>query len=122
MKVNNDKAAGWIAGKILSMQQKFAKVCGKLSERWKRKQQLIFIYTISIVLGGLSVLAILQPFNARKPGLTRPAGIKFIKSIPEDRKAKITEEEVKKVKDFLDTAKYIRPGLKDSLEKVIQKL
>jgi hypothetical protein len=66
--VVSDKAAGWIANGILKLQNKFANVLGKMSASWKTKQQLIFLYLISIMLGGLSLMAIIKPLTSPKKG------------------------------------------------------
>src|SRR5665811_911915 len=72
--VLSDKAAGWIANGILKAQKKFANVLGKISASWKTKQQLIFLYLVCIVLGGLSVVAIIKPFNKNAPNsLNKPS-------------------------------------------------
>lgn len=139
MKKNNkisEAAAGRIAKIILAVQAKFARIMGKVSSRWKAKQQLIFMYLICLVLGGLSVIAIIKPFN-NKDVLHRPAEIHLPKLIPRDAdKVIITDNEIEKVRGFkqrLDSLSKTkegkiklqrflkaRPGFMDSIEKVDQ--
>ena len=127
----SDKAAGWIANRILKIQNKFANVLGKMSASWKTKQKLIFLYLISIVLGGLSVLAIIKPFDKKaQNNLSKPAAIRTPRLIPDENQnqVRITDEEIKKIHAFkqsLDSAtkkKLLmqRPGLMDSLDIVEQ--
>jgi hypothetical protein len=126
-----DKAAGWIANGILKVQNRFANVLGKMSATWKTKQQLIFIFLITIVLGGLSVMAIIKPFNKKaQNNLSKPAAIKIPMMLTDenDNQVRITYDEIKKIQVFkqsLDSAKrkkllMQRPGLMDSLEMVEQ--
>ena len=129
-------AAGKIAGTILFIQNKFAGVMDKVSASWKLKQQWIFLYLVCLVLGGLSVVAIIQPFKS-KTVLLRPTSIHLLKLLPQqEEKIIITESEITRVHAFkqkLDSLsktkegkikvdKFFnqRPGLFDSLEKVEQ--
>lgn len=126
-----DKAAGHIANFILGIQQQFANRLEKISVSWKVKQQWIFLYLVCLVFGGLSVIAIVHPFNKRGVNmLSKPAAIKKPFLIPEDKQqfSRITDAEIRQVNSFkqsLDsTAKKklmaSRPGLMDSLEMVEQ--
>ena len=67
----SNAAAGKIAGTILFIQNKFADAMDKVSASWKLKQQWIFLYLVCLVLGGLSVVSIIQPFKI-KTVLLRP--------------------------------------------------
>jgi hypothetical protein len=126
-----DKAAGWIANIILRAQRKFANVLEKKSLTWKTKQQWIFLYMVCLVFGGLSVVAIIKPFDKKASNiLSKPAAIKTPRMIPDDNQIspRITDDEIKRVHDFkqsLDstTKKKLliqRPGLMDSLDMVEQ--
>ena len=87
----SDKAAGWIASGILKAQNKFAKVLGKMSASWKTKQQLVFLYLVSIVLGGLSVTAIIKPFDKKaENNVSKPATIKTPRMIPDETQNSVT--------------------------------
>jgi hypothetical protein len=129
-------AARKIAGMILFIQNKFANAMDKVSASWKLKQQWIFLYLVCLVLGGLSVVAIIQPFKS-KTVLLRPTSIHLLKLLQkQERKIIITDNEITRVHVFkqkLDSLsktkegkikvdKFFnqRPGLFDSLEKVEQ--
>ena len=137
--VLTDKAAGWVANGILKVQQKFANALEKLSASWKAKQQWIFLYMVCLVFGGLSVVAIIKPFNKRSQNiLSKPAAIKTPRMIPDENRnsVTITDNEIRQVHIFKHTLDSIsktndgkikvknllarRPGLMDSLEKVEQ--
>jgi len=138
--VLSDKAAGWIANGILKTQKRFAIVLGKISSSWKTKQQWIFLYIVCLVFGGLSVVAIISPFNKNANNfLSKPSAIKIPKNIHSNRHGNgvnITHNEIKQVHVFkqkLDSLSKVRngktklnkllsdrPGLMDSLEMVEQ--
>jgi hypothetical protein len=124
-----DKAAGRIANIILRIQKKFAEVLGRKSKFWKAKEQWIFLYMVCLVFGGLSVVAVMRPFNKKSPVVvSRPATIKMPRMLPEENSARITDEEIKRVRAFKESLDSTtknklliqRPGLLDSLEKVEQ--
>ena len=137
--VLTDKAAGWVANGILKVQQKFANALEKISASWKTKQQWIFLYMVCLVFGGLSLVAIIKPFNKKSQNiLSKPAAIKTPRMIPDKNQnsVTITNDEIRqvhvfkhsldslskteegkiKVKNFLTH----RPGLMDSLAMVEQ--
>lgn len=135
----SDRAAGWIANRILMIQNRFADGLSKLSASWKTKQQWIFLYMVCLVFGGLSVVAIVKSFN-KKPSniLSKPAAIKTPRMIPDENRnsVMITNNEIRQVHAFkhsLDSLSKTeegkikiknllahRPGLMDSLEMVEQ--
>jgi hypothetical protein len=126
-----DKAAGWIANGILKIQNRFANVLSKLSGSWKAKQQWIFLYMVWLVFGGLSVVAVIKPFNKKSANiLSKPAAIKTPGIIPDENQIspRITDDEIKRVHDFKQTLDSTtkeklliqRPGLMDSLDRVEQ--
>ena len=136
----SDKAAGWIANGILKTQKKFANVLGKISNSWKTKQQWIFLYLVCLVFGGLSLVAVIKPFNKKAQIIfIKPTAIKTpvnIHSNEDMSLVTITDNEIKQVHKFkhvLDSLsatnegkikvnKFLnqRPGLMDSLEMVEQ--
>ena len=129
--VLTDKAAGWVANGILKVQQKFANALEKLSASWKAKQQWIFLYMVCLVFGGLSVVAIIKPFNKRSQNiLSKPAAIKTPWMMPDENQnsVRITDDEIRQVHAFKQSLDSItkkklsarRPGLMDSLEMVEQ--
>lgn len=116
-----DKAAGWIANGILKIQNRFANVLGKISASWKVRQQFIFLFVISAAFGGLSVMAVIKPFN--KNNLSKPDAIKTPRMIRDENQVRITDDEIKKVHAFKQTHDSLlshRPGLMDSLARVEQ--
>ena len=132
----SNAAAGKIAGTILFIQNKFAGAMDKVSASWKLKQQWIFLYLVCLLLGGLSVVAIIQPFKS-KTVLLRPTSIHLLKLLPQqEEKIIITDNEIIRVHDFKQKLESLsktkegkikvdkffnqRPGLFDSLEKVEQ--
>lgn len=136
MNVKNT-AAQKIAETILLVQKKFADAMYSITKKWKAKQQLIFLYMLCLVLGGLSVIAIIKPFNDKKNFLEKPASIRLPKLIrPNEDQGVITDKEITKIHLFkqrmdslnktksgkLKTEQLFkrRPGLFDSLEMVEQ--
>jgi hypothetical protein len=58
-----DKAATGIANGILKSQRWFANTLESLTNKWKRKQQWIFLYTVCFLFGGLSIAVIVNSFK-----------------------------------------------------------
>ena len=131
----SEAAAGKIARWILSIQKKFADVMAKVSASWKVKQQWIFLYSVCLILGGLSVIAVIKPFRSKKNILSKPTAIHLPKLLPlQKEKIIITENEITRVHAFkqrldslsrtkegkIKVEKFLnqRPGLMDSLERV----
>jgi len=115
-----DKAANGIAKGILKTQSGFEKYMRSLSKNWKNKQQWIFLYLVCLVFGGLSIVAIVNPFRVKDTNSSLiPKPIAVPKSIHQQRNGfSITEREFQQVQEY--KAKYPnlqkeRPGLFDSL-------
>ena len=115
-----DKAATGIANGILKSQRWFANTLESLTNKWKQKQQWIFLYTVCFLFGGLSIAAIVNFFNV--PETTKaimPKSITVPKNIyKEDKAFLITENEFQKVQEYKRTHPNLikeRPGLFDSL-------
>ena len=115
-----DKAATGIANGILKSQRWFANTLESLTNKWKQKQQWIFLYTICCLFGGLSIAAIVNSFKV--PETTKaimPKSITVPKNIyKEDKAFLITENEFQKVQEYKRTHPNLikeRPGLFDSL-------
>lgn len=132
-----NSAAGKIAKGILTVQKRFADGMSAVTKKWKAKQQLIFLYLVCLVLGGLSIIAVIKPFNDKKNTLEKPSSIHFPKLVqPKEYKIIITDNEITKIhalKQRLDSLSKTkegklkteqlfkrRPGLFDSLEMVEQ--
>lgn len=133
----SDKAAGWIANRILKTQNKFANLLGNISSTWKTKQQWIFLYMVWLVFGGLSTISVINAFNQKSKNiLGKPATIKTPRNISakETHPIRITDNEIRHVHVFKRTLDSLsktpegkikvnkllnrRPGLMDSLEMV----
>jgi len=116
----SDKASTGIANGILKSQRWFAETLDSLTNKWKRKHQRIFLFTVYILFGGLSVAAIVNSFvvpeynKALIPkSITVPSGI-----FNQGRTLKITEREFQKVQEYKRKHPNLsmeRPGLYDSL-------
>ncbi len=129
-------AAQKIANGILSVQKRFADVMSATTMKWKTNQQLIFLYLVCVVLGGLSIVSVIQPFK-NKNILNKPGVIHIPKLFrPDEERIIITDNEIMRVHAFKQRLDSIskskegkvkvdrflneRPGLFDSLEKVEQ--
>lgn len=120
-----DKAATGIANGILKSQRWFATNLETLTNKWKQKQQWIFLYLICIAFGGMSIAAIVNSFKtpANSKDLI-PKSISVPKNIyKEDKPFLITENEFQKVQEYKRTNLNLireRPGLFDSLIQIEQ--
>ena len=115
-----DRAANGIANGILKSQHWFANTLESLTNKWKQKQQWIFLYAVCLVFGGLSIAAMVNSFKTRiNPNRLMPKSITVPKNIyKEDKAFVITETEFQKVKEYKHTHPNLikeRPGLFDSL-------
>lgn len=115
-----DKAATGIANGILKSQRWFANTLERLTNKWKQKQQWIFLYSVCFLFGGLSVTAIVNSFKVPENAKAlMPKSITVPKNIyKEDKAFIITENEFQKVKEYKRTHPNLlkeRPGLFDSL-------
>lgn len=115
-----DKAANRIAKGILKTQSGFEKYMQSLSKNWKVKQQWIFLYLVCLVFGGLSIVAIVNPFRAKDTNSSLiPKPIAVPKSIHQQKNGfAITENEFKQVQEYKakhPNLQQVRPELFDSL-------
>lgn len=115
-----DKAATGIANGILKSQRWFANILESLTNKWKQKQQWIFLYAVCLVFGGLSIAAMVNSFKTgANSNRFMPKSITVPKNIfKEDRAFIITETEFQKVQEYKRTHPNLlkeRPGLFDSL-------
>ncbi len=130
-------AAGKIAKGILSIQKRFADTMSATTKKWKTKQQWIFLYLFCLILGGLSVVAVIKPFKEKTSTFSKPASIHIPELLkPDEDKIIITDNEITKIhlfKQRLDSLSKTkdgkikveqfvksRPGLFDSLKMVEQ--
>ena len=115
-----DKAATGIANAILKSQRWFTNTLESLTNKWKQKQQWIFLYTVCFLFGGLSIAAIVNSFKVSENAKAlMPKSISVPKNIYKEGKAfLITENEFQKVQEYKRTHPNLikeRPGLFDSL-------
>ncbi len=115
-----DKAATGIANGILKSQRWFANTLESLTNKWKQKQQWIFLYSVCFLFGGLSITAIVNSFKVPENSKALiPKSISVPKNIYKEGKAfLITENEFQKVQEYKRTHPNLikeSPGLFDSL-------
>ena len=115
-----DNAATGIANCILKSQRWFASNLENLTNKWKQKQQWIFLYAVSLVFGGLSIAAMVNFFKTgANSNRLMPKSITVPKNVyKEDEAFIITENEFQKVQEYKRTHPNLikeRPGLFDSL-------
>lgn len=120
-----DTAAKGIANGILKLQNLFASYIGKWANNWQRKQQWVFLYLTSLVFGGLSILAIVQPFKSAVTSVDiKPQNIIVPKANSQvQQPLTITEKELQAVKAYQQKHPDLikeRPGLYDSLNLIEQ--
>ena len=120
-----DIAAKGIANGILRSQNIFSKYMGVITQKWKPKEQWIFLCVVCLFFGGLSITAIIIPFKT-KGGikLTIPKSITGVSNIHQQvRLFTITENEFRLVKEYKNKYPNLekeRPGLFDSLSLIEQ--
>jgi hypothetical protein len=115
-----DKAATGIANGILKSQRWFANTLESLTNKWKQKQQWIFLYTVCLLFGGLSIATIVNSFKVPENAKAlMPKSISVPKNIYKEAKPfLITKNEFQKVQEYKRTHPNLikeRPGLFDSL-------
>jgi hypothetical protein len=115
-----DKAVTCITNGILKSQHWFANTLESLTKKWKQKQQWIFLYSVCLMFGGLSIAAIVNSFKKEANFKTlMPKSISVPKNIYKgDQAYRITEYEFLKVQEYKRTHPNLskeRPGLFDSL-------
>ena len=120
-----DKTATGIANGILKSQRWFANTLESLTNKWKQKQQWIFLYAVCLVFGGLSAAAIVHCFKVPENAKAlMPKSISVPKNIFKgDKTFLITENEFQKVQKYKRTHPNLlkeRPGLFDSLTLIEQ--
>ena len=120
-----DKAANGIASGILKSQSGFAKYMHSLTKNWKQKQQWIFLYLVCLFFGGLSIVALVNPFKTKVLDKTIiPKSISVPKNIHQQNNAfVITENEFQQVQEYkrkYPNLQKERPGLFDSLSLIEQ--
>lgn len=120
-----NKAATRIANAIIKSQNVFASHMFSFTKNWKQKQQMIFLYMVCFVFGGLSIVAIINPFKAKDQDETIILkSLSVPKSIQKQKNQfTITENEFQQVHEYkrkFPNLQKERPGLFDSLNLVEQ--
>ena len=107
MKVSNveqkklsDQVAGKLANWILKYQELFTKMLSVRTNHWSLKQQWIFLCLICIVLGGASILAMVQSFRINPTNTVAISATSSVslKPLPNEAPAIITREEFEAAK------------------------
>ena len=109
MKVSNveekklsDHVAGKLANWILKYQELFTKILSVRTNYWSLKQQWIFLCLICIVLGGASILSMVQSFKgspADTAAISATSSVS-LKPLPNEVPAIITQEEFEAAKQY----------------------
>ena len=121
----SEKLAIGIATGILWVQHGFANKLQSFTKNWQQTQRWIFLYLTCLIFGGMSIVILLQPFNA-----TTILKVTTIKSIGaknhyqlQQKGFLITGEEFEKVQQYKSGHPNLEkemPGLYDSLKLVEQ--
>ena len=114
----SDQVAGRLAHLILKYQELFTKMLSGKTNHWSLKQQWIFLCVICIVLGGSSILAILQSFKERPTEIIPISTSVNLKPLVNDAPAIITREEFEAAKIY----KAEHPDLLHEIPDLYQRL
>ena len=123
--VVKDKAANRIAQGILKIQSGFSDYMFSMTKNWNQKNQWVFLLLVSLVLGGMSILAIVVPYQLTKnQTYFLPDEMTPSKRIPaHQEKYTITEKEFQMIQEYKSTHPNLQaenPPLFDSLNLVEQ--
>ncbi len=123
--VEKDKVANRIAHGILNVQTSFANYLFSNTKKWNQRNQWAFLILVSLILGGLSILAIVVPYQLSKnQTYIFPIPITPSKTIPVHQdEYTITENEFQKIQEYKSVHPNLRvenPPLFDSLNLVEQ--
>jgi hypothetical protein len=118
------KAAERIAGSISWIQNRFDYKMRKLTQHWKPKQQWIFLFVFCGLMGGYSILVMMDTFKAsQQVRKILPTPISVPKNTQQTNTSIITENEILQVQNFIQKNQDLqkqRPGLFDSLNQVLE--
>lgn len=120
-----DKAANRISQSILKIQSGFSDYLFSITKKWDHKSQWVFLILVSLILGGMSLLAIVVPFQLTKnQTYFLPDEMTFSKTIPaHPERYTITEKEFQKIQEYKSEHPNLQaenPPLFDSLNLVEQ--
>lgn len=114
----SDQVAGRLAHLILKYQELFTKMLSGKTNHWSLKQQWIFLCLICIVLGGASILAMVQSFKERPTEIIPISTSVNLKPLANDAPAIITREEFEAAKIY----KAEHPDLLHEIPDLYQRL
>lgn len=114
----SDQVAGRLAHLILKYQELFTKMLSGKTNHWSLKQQWIFLCVICIVLGGASILAMVQSFKERPTEIIPISTSVNLKPLVNDAPAIITREEFEAAKIY----KAEHPDLLHEIPDLYQRL
>ena len=109
MKVSNveekklsDQVAGKLANWILKYQELFTKMLSVRTIHWSLKQQWIFLCLVCIVLGGASIVAMVQSFRINPTDTVTISATSSVslKPLANEAPALITREEFEAAKQY----------------------
>jgi hypothetical protein len=120
-----DKAATGIANGILKSQRWLANNLEGVTKKWKQKQQWFFLSGVCILFGGLSIVAIVNPFSQpTNSKAIMPKAISIPKTVQNNTNPYlITEKEFQQVQTYKQQHPDLikeKPGLFDSLTLIEQ--
>ena len=123
--VVKDKAANRIAHGILKLQSGFSDYMFSMTKSWDQKSQWVFLIMVSLILGGMSILAIVVPYQLTKnQTYFLPDEITPSKTIPaQSERYTITEKEFLMIQEYKSAHPNLHaenPPLFDSLNLVEQ--
>ena len=116
----SDQVAGKLANWILKYQELFTKMLSVRTNHWSLKQQWIFLCLICIVLGGASILAMVQSFriNPTNTAAISATSSVSLKPLANEAPAIITREEFEAAKQY----KMEHPDLHTDIPDLFERL
>ena len=116
----SDQVAGRLAHWILKYQELFTKMLSVRTNNWSLKQQWIFLCLICIVLGGASILAMVQSFSINHSDTVAISATSSVslKPLVNEAPAIITREEFEAAKQY----KMEHPDLHTDIPDLFERL
>ena len=116
----SDQVAGRLAHWILKYQELFTKMLSVRTNHWSLKQQWIFLCLICIVLGGASILAMVQSFRINPTDTLAISATSSVslKPLANEAPALITRKEFEAAKQY----KMEHPDLLHELPDLFERL
>ena len=116
----SDQVAGRLAHWILKYQELFTKMLSARTNHWSLKQQWIFLCLICIVLGGASILAMVQSFSVNPTNTVAISATSSlsVKPLTNEAPAIITREEFETAKQYMTEHPDLLHELPDLYERL----